>query len=299
MTKTIPTGVLLRATLEGGAARVLLCDTTDMAQAAREIHNASNVCTAALGRGISAAALLAAAREERREDDDCAITMTFKGNGPAGTMVIVANGPKIKAYIDHPNITLPLRQEGKLDVGGAIGHEGRLTVVRDLGLKEPYIGQTALVSGEIAEDVAAYCAYSEQQPTLLALGVLVNDRVLSSGGLMVQPLPGCDEALLSQLELRAPVFQDISQHLLETPAEDLLPMLFRGLSPEILSKEPLMYQCDCSRERMEKALISLGREELDDLIKTEHGAEMTCHFCRAQHTFTEVDLCRLLQEATH
>lgn len=290
-----PTGMgrLLRGILGGGQVRALLCDTTAMAQAAREVHEASNVTTAALGRAISAAALLTASAEEETN----ALTMTFKGNGPAGALVVVAHGRRLKAYIDHPGVTLPLRADGKLDVGSAIGHEGRLTVVRDLGLKEPYVGHASLVSGEIAEDVAEYCTQSEQQPTLCALGVLVGDRVIASAGMLVQPLPGCDDSLIQALEMRAPVYGDISAHLLEMPLETLFAEFFRDLQPEILGIEGLSYACDCSRERMERVLLSLGREELTDMIETQHGAEISCNFCRARHTFTEAELRALLEQA--
>lgn len=291
--KTMAMGRLLRGVLMGGQARVLLCDTKAMAQAARETHQASNVCTAAMGRAISAVAMLTAAAEEPANS----LTMTIKGDGPAGSLVTVAHGPILKAYIDHPQVDLPLRTDGKLDVGGALGKNGRLTVVRDLGLREPYIGQTPLQSGEVAEDVAYYCTMSEQQPTLCALGVLVGDVVLSSGGLMVQPLPGCEESTLQALELRAPIYADLSAHLLEESPEALFESFFRGLEPELLADENLMYACDCSRERMEKVLISLGQEELDDMIAKDHGAELTCNFCRTQHRFTEQELCTLLAEA--
>lgn len=292
--QTIATGRLLRGVLKGGQARVLLCDTRSMTQAARETHQASNVCTAALGRGISAAAMLAAAAEEATNS----LTMTIKGNGPAGALVTVVRGGAIKAYIDRPQVELPLRADGKLDVGGAIGHEGQMTVVRDLGMREPYIGQTPLQSGEIGEDVAYYCTMSEQLPTLCAVGVLVASEVLSSGGLIVQALPGCEEEVLSALELRAPIFADISTHLLESTPEALFMDFFRGLDPEILADEVLTYACDCTRDRMEKVLISLGREELTDMIEKEHGAEITCHFCRTSHQFTEDELRTLLAQAS-
>lgn len=291
---TMAMGRMLRGMLKGGQARVLLCDTKDMTQAARETHQASNVCTAALGRAISATAMLTAATEEETNR----LTMTIKGDGPAGTLVSVAHGHRIKAYIDHPLIELPLKPDGKLDVGGAIGRNGRLTLVRDLGMREPYVGQVPLQSGEIAEDIAYYCTMSEQQPTLCALGVLIAEDVLASGGVLVQPLPGCEEEVLSSLELRAPVFADISAHLRETPPEKLFMDFFRGLEPEILADEVLTYVCDCSRERMEKVLISLGRQELEDMISKDHGAEITCNFCRERHIFDERALRTLLTQAS-
>lgn len=293
MEKKIAMGRLLRGVLQGGLARVLLCDTTAMAQLSREQHGASNVCTAALGRGISAAALLTAAAEKEAGS----LTLTLKGGGPAGALVVSGHGRRIKAYVDHPDTALPLRSDGKLDVGGALGKDGLLTVVRDLGLREPYIGQSPLQSGEVAEDVAHYCLMSEQQPTLCALGVLVKETVLSSAGLLVQPLPGCGEETLSALEIRSPVYADISAHLLEMPLETLFEAFFRGLAPEILAIEGLTYACDCTRERMERVLLSLGRAELEDMIRTQRGAEITCHFCQTRHTFTEDELRALLNQA--
>lgn len=290
----IPMGRIMRGILMDGQARVLLCDTTVMAGAARRIHHASNVCTAALGRGISAAALLTASTEEQTSS----LTMTIKGDGPAGALVVVAHGFQIKAYIDHPRVQLPLRTDQKLDVGGAIGPEGRITVIRDMGLKEPYIGHCSLVSGEIGEDVASYCVTSEQQPTLCSLGVLVGeDEVLSSGGLLVQPLPGCSEEVLSALELRSPIFADISAHLLEHSIEELHELFFRGLKPEILSVEALSYACDCSRVKMEQVLLSLGRKDLEDMIQKDHGAEISCVFCHERHRFSEEALQHLLAHA--
>lgn len=289
----VPMGRLLRGTLCHGEARVLMCDTTLLAEAARTIHSASNVCAAALGRGISGVALLTAAAEDAANS----ITMTLNGGGPAGALVVVAHGRRLKAYIDHPGISLPLRGDGKLDVGGALGSEGRITVIRDMGLRDPYIGQCAVRSGEVAEDIAYYCTVSEQQPTLCALGVLVSDEVLSSAGLLVQPLPGCGEETLSQLELRAPVFSDVSAHLLEKPLEPLFEDFFRGLSPEVLAIEALSLSCDCTREKMERVLLSVGREELLDMIETQHGAEITCNFCQTRHTFSEGELMRLLERA--
>lgn len=290
----VPMGRILLGILMDGQARVLLCDTTAMAGAARRIHHASNVCAAALGRAISATALLTASTEEQTNS----LTMTIKGNGPAGTLVSVAHGFRMKAYIDHPQVQLPLRADHKLDVGGAIGSEGRITVIRDMGLKEPYIGHCNLVSGEIGEDVASYCVTSEQIPTLCALGVLVGeDEVLSSAGLLVQSLPGCTEEVLSALELRSPIFRDISAHLLEHSIEELHEMFFRGLKPEILSVEALTYACDCSRAKMEKVLLSLGRNDLEDMIQKDHGAEISCMFCHERHQFTEEALQLLLSQA--
>lgn len=291
---TLPMGKLLRGTLYGGQVRVLMCDVTLLADAARRIHGASAVTTAAMGRGIAGVALLTASAE----DETGSITMTIKGDGPAGALVVVAHGRRLKAYIDHPEVDLPIRADGKLDVSGAMGSQGRMTVIRDMGLREPYIGQCKMQSGEIAEDIAYYCTVSEQQPTLCALGVLVGpEGVLTAGGLLVQPLPGCDEELLSQIELRAPIFGDISAHLLESPVETLFERFFEGLEPEKLAVEALTLACDCSREKMERVLISLGADELTDMINEQHGAEITCNFCATAHRFSEAELSQLLASA--
>lgn len=287
-------GRLLRGTLMGGQVRVLMCETTAMAELCRQTHEASNVCAAALGRGVSAAALLTASAD----DPETNLTLTLKGGGPAGALVVAAHGRHLKAYVDDPHVELPLKANGKLDVGGALGKDGMLTVVRDLGMKEPYVGQCRLQSGEVAEDVAFYCVTSEQQPTLCALGVLVHEgKVVSSGGVLIQPLPGCQEETLQALELRSMLFGDISAQLLACPMEDFFDACFRGLEPEKLEVEALCYTCDCSRARMEKVLISLGREELEDMIENDGGAEITCNFCREHHRFTADELRALLRAA--
>lgn len=288
-------GRLLRGTLRNGQVRVLMCDTTNMAELCRMTHEPSNVCAAALGRGISAAALLTASADD---PDSTNLTMTIKGGGPAGALVVVAHGRRLKAYIDHPQVELPLKANGKLDVGGALGKDGMITVVRDLGMREPYVGQCELQSGEIGEDVAYYCVVSEQQPTLCALGVLVNEgRVISSGGVLVQPLPGCEEETLAELETRSMFFGDISAQLLAQPMEDFFKACFDGMEPETLDVEGLTYTCDCSRERMERALISIGQNDLQEIIDDDQGAELVCNFCHEKHQFTTEELKALLAQA--
>lgn len=288
-------GKLLRGTLMHGQVRVLMCDTTAMAELCRQTHAASNVCAAALGRAISAAAMLAAAADAPETN----LTMTIKGGGPAGALVAVAHGRNIKAYVDNPQTVLPRKENGKLDVGGALGRDGLFTVVRDLGLKEPYVGQCKLQSGEVGEDVAYYCVVSEQQPTLCAVGVLVHEgRVISSGGVLIQPLPGCQEETLQALELRSMLFGDISAQLLAEPVENFFQACFRGLEAQVLAVEPLCYTCDCTRARMQKVLVSLGKEELLDMIEKDGGAEIVCNFCHERHQFSADELSALLAAAT-
>ena len=286
---------MLRLSLMGGQARVMMCETTAMCQRAADVHASTPVCTAAMGRLMTATAFLGV----MMKGDNESVTVTVKGGGPMGTLVAVANHGDLKVCADNPQVELPLREDGKLDVGGAVGHSGRMSVVKDLGLREPYIGQCELVSGEMGMDFANYFTVSEQQPSLVSVGVLVNgDVVLKAGGLLIQPLPGCEEAVLEQLELRSPMFASISREMTYAPKEQLIEDWFRGLEPELLERTPLSYRCGCSRARMEKALISLGRKELQNLIDEDRGAELGCHFCHSRYAFTTDELKDLLQRAS-
>lgn len=286
---------MLRLSLMGGQARVMMCETTAMCQQAADLHASTPVCTAAMGRLMTATAFLGV----MMKGDNESVTVTVKGGGPMGTLVAVANHGDLKVCADNPQVELPLREDGKLDVGGAVGHSGRMSVVKDLGLREPYIGQCELVSGEMGMDFANYFTVSEQQPSLVSVGVLVNgDVVLKAGGLLIQPLPGCEESVLEQLELRSPMFASISREMTYAPKEQLIEDWVRGLEPELLERTPLRYRCGCSRERMEKALISLGRKELQTLIDEDKGAELGCHFCHSRYAFTTDELKDLLQRAS-
>lgn len=285
---------LLRLTLMGGQARVFLCDTTEMAQQARDIHNASNTCSAALGRIIAAAAIMGA--NLKSEGDR--ITLTINGGGPAGPLCAVA-GPDgvVKATVEHPEVELALKENGKLDVGGVVGKDGQLTVMRSFGFGEPYVGRVALVSGEIAEDMAMYYLESEQTPSLCALGTLVGEEILSAGGILIQAMPGCSDELLDALEIRAELFGAISQMLQEMTLEEIVSGCFRGLEPEILEEVPLKLQCDCSREYIERVLLSMGKDEINDIIEQQNGCEVSCHFCRKHYAFTGDELRELVEQA--
>ena len=284
---------MLHITLMGGQAKVLMCRTTAMARKAADIHCPSSTALAAMSRTMTATAMLGV----MMKDDNASVTVA--GDGPLGKMTAVAHGGKVKISAAHPEADLPLKKDGHLDVGGLVGHHGRLTVIKDLGLKEPYVGQSQLVSGELGEDFARYFTVSEQQPSLVALGCLVHERYcLSAGGVLVQAMPGCSEELLEQLELRSVFFTAISREVADVPLEELAKAWFDGLEMRILQREPVSCQCDCSREKMEKALIALGRKELRQMIDEDGGAELTCHFCRAAHHFTRQDLTDLLERAT-
>ena len=286
---------MLHITLMGGQAKVLLCRTTAMARKAADIHRPSSTALAAMSRCMTATAMLGV----MMKDDNASVTVTVAGDGPLGKMTAVAHGGKVKVSAHHPEADLPLKPDGHLDVGGLVGHTGRLTVIKDLGLKEPYIGQSQLASGELGEDFARYFTVSEQQPSLVALGCLAHEGYcLSAGGVLVQAMPGCTEELLQQLELRSVFFTAISREVADVPLEDLARAWFDGLDMELLQREPVSYQCDCSREKMEKALIALGRDELQKLIDEDGKAELTCHFCRTAHFFTRQQLQDLLERAT-
>lgn len=289
-------GRLLRLTLKGGEARVFLCDTTGMTQLARDIHHASNTVSAALGRMISATAMMGV----NLKSDGDRITCTINGGGPAGPMCAVA-GPdgKVKVTIEHPEVELKLKPNGKLDVGGVLGKDGQLTVMRSFGFGEPYLGRVNLVSGEVAEDFAMYYLESEQTPTLCALGALVGEDVQASGGILIQAMPECSDALIDQLEIRAELFGSISQLLSEMSLEEIVENCFRGLEPEILESMPLSLVCDCSREKIEQVILSMGEKEIRDLIREQNGCEVSCHFCRKHYSFTGEELETLIREGTN
>jgi len=285
---------LLRMTLKGGEARVFLCDTTETAQRARDIHHASNTCTAAMGRMLAAVSIMGVGLKS----DGDRVTVTINGGGPAGPLCAIA-GPNgtVKVSIEHPEVELQLKKNGKLDVGGAIGKDGQLTVMRSFGYGEPYVGRVNLVSGEIAEDFAMYYLESEQIPTLCALGTLVGEQVISAGGILIQAMPGCSEELLDALEVRAELFGAISQLLEEMTLEELAYACFRDLEPEVLEEIPLSLTCDCSREYIERVLLSMGEKEIREMIAVQNGCEVTCHFCRTSYAFTGEELEQLLAQA--
>ncbi len=289
------TDQMLHITLMDGMVRGLLLTATRTVADGAAIHNTSPVATAALGRALMGTAMMGA----MLKSEEASVTVTIDGGGPLGHVVCVADRDSVRGYVDVPYVEMPLKPNGKLDVGRAVGGAGRMTVVRDMGMKSPYVGQVPLISGEIAEDFANYYVTSEQTPTLQSLGVLVSgDVVLSAGGVLLQPLPGCPDSVIDQLELRSPLMADVSRELCHEPMESLMEKWFDGLKPVVLERHALRYRCDCSRRRMEKALIALGRDELTHMIQDEQeGAELTCHFCKKTERFTQQDLLRLLNQA--
>ncbi len=278
-----------------GNVRIALAQTTMAAEEASRIHNATPVAAAAMGRTLTMALLLASELK-----GDGSVSVSVAGGGPIGKVIAVARPDgAVKVYCSNPSVDLPPRPDGKLDVGGAVGRQGKLAVVKDLGMREPYIGQVNLVTGEIGEDFALYLAASEQQPSLAALGVLVSQQgpVLSAGGIVVQPLPGCPEETLSHLELIAPTLGDISRRLLDEGPDGVIQSTFRGMDPKRIGEMPVELKCDCSRDRIERALISLGGNELADMIQEEGNAEVRCHFCARAYDFTAEELGELRDQA--
>ena len=285
---------MLHFTLMDGQARGLLCRTTRLSAEAARIHHPSNTACAAMSRLMSGTLMLSAVMKNPTDS----VTVTIAGNGPLGKMTAVGMQNAVKVTAEYPQADVPPRADGHLDVGTLVGKHGRLSVVKDLGMDRPYVGQVNLISGEIAEDFAQYYTASEQVPSLVALGARVYEgEPLSTGGILVQTLPGCSEETLNQLELRSMLFADISRELADQPLDRLIDLWFDGLSPVIVQREPLVYRCDCSRERMERALAALGRQELEDILKTDGYATLTCHFCRKARVFSEDDIRRLLEEA--
>ena len=286
---------LYHISLMGGQARAFLIESTQMVQRAKDIHGLSRTATAALGRTITAAAMMGAMLKGENES----VTTQIKGGGPIGTVLAVAHSDcTVKGYVDNPAVDLP-RVGKKLPVGPAVGTDGKLTVIKDMRMREPYVGQVNLVSGEIAEDFAMYFTASEQTPSLVSLGVLVSDeRVEAAGGLIIQMMPGASEAAIQSVEYSAGMFMDISATMKEYHLKGSVQQLLLHLEPEILETRMPRFACDCSRERIERMLITLGAEELEDMIATQHGAQVDCHFCNKRYEFNEEELKMLLAAAT-
>lgn len=287
-----------------GSYRVYLSVSTEMVETACRIHNCTPLAAAALGRTITGTAMMGLMLKSESDR----LTVQFKGDGPAREILATANANgEVKGYIADPSVNLPLKANGKLDVGGAVKGlgTGSLTVIKDLGLKEPYVGRIELVSGEIAEDLTQYYLSSEQQPSSVALGVRMapNGSVGAAGGMFIQVLPQADDECLTQLE-ETLFYMDAFTLLVQDAGGDvhqLLHLIFDRMPekyrPEVLEERNISWHCDCSRERMEKALISIGKKDLCELIAEDRGAELTCQFCRKAYRFAEEELMTLLKEA--
>ena len=280
---------VIRATAADGQIRAFAATTRELVETAREKHGTSPVMTAALGRLLTAAAILGT--QLKGEEDR--LTLKIKGDGPAGAVYAVANSQgEVKGFAENPQVLLHARADGKLDVGGAIG-KGELTLIRDLGLKEPYVGTCELVSGEIAQDLTYYFAVSEQTPSSVSLGVLMNknNTVAQAGGFMLQLMPGISDEIAAKLEKRILEAPSITAMLSEgLDPEEILNRLLEGFQPVILEKSSAVFRCSCSREKMEDVLIGLGRHELLDLMVKQETVEVHCDFCNTYYRFSRPEL---------
>ncbi|MHB8170036.1 MAG: Hsp33 family molecular chaperone HslO [Thermincolia bacterium] len=287
---------LIRAIAADGSIRAFAATTTNLIEEARNRHDTFPTATAALGRTLTAALLMGITLK-----GDETLTLRIFGNGPLGGVIAQADAQgKVRGYVQEPYTHLPSNPQGKLDVGGAVGKEGFLYVTRDTGLKEPYTGTVPLVSGEIAEDIAHYYVTSEQIPTVVALGVLVDtdNHVLAAGGYIIQLMPGAGEDVISALEQNLKGATPVSALVeLGYSPEKILDEVLKGFDVNVLESKEVSFTCTCSKERLEKVLISLGEKELEHMIQDQGGAELVCHLCGDMYEFSRVELEKLLADA--
>lgn len=283
---------MVRATAANAQIRAFACTTRDTVEAARKAHNTSPVMTAALGRLLSAGAMMG---WMLKADDDL-ITLKIQGDGPGQGLTVTADSHgNVKGYAWVPDVIVPAKPNGKLDVSGALGN-GILSVVRDMGLKDPYVGQVALQTGEIAEDLTYYFAASEQVPSSVGLGVLMNrdNTVAQAGGFIVQLMPFASDEVIEKLEENLKNVTSVTSLLTEGKSpEELLSVVLDGLEMEVVDSHPVQFSCNCHREKIEKVLISLGKKEIKDMIDDGKPIEVNCHFCNKNYTFSIEELKKL------
>lgn len=284
---------LMRLTLNGGEARVLMCRTTRMAQEACDIHQASDTAACAMGRLLSVSAMMGGLIKERKGR----LTVSVSGDGAGGKMSCCAQDGRLKIACQNPQAELPNNSRGNLDVAGFVGKQGQIVVVKDFDAGEPYTSISAIQSGELGDDFAHYFTFSEQVPSIVALGCLNQDGVvLSAGGILIQALPGCSEKTIQMLEDRIPFYSGISREIYDRPLRGLAEAWFRGLDPVFLGEDLLGLQCDCSALKMQSALLALGRDELMKMADKGEKAEMTCHYCRETRCFSPETLRELAEK---
>jgi molecular chaperone Hsp33 len=271
---------IIRAVSKDGFIQIAAVSTKELTERARQIHKTLPVVTAALGRTMAATSMLG----NMLKDPKASVTVRINGGGPVGSIIAVSdNEGNVRGYAQNPHVDLPKKENGKLDVGGAVGTDGMLTVIRDLNMREPYIGSAQLISGEIAEDFTAYFASSEQTPTACGLGVLVDtdQSVIAAGGYIVTLLPGAPEELLDALERNIADTGAVTSVLSDGNAEELIRRVLRGFSPEILERSPVEYRCYCSRERVIEAISSIHENDIREMEEKGEPLEVTCQFCDA------------------
>ena len=287
---------MIRATAADGQILAFAAVTSEMVEEARRRHHMSPVASAALGRTMTAAAMMGWQLKTKTDT----LTIQVDGDGPLERIVAVANNQgEIKGYVHHPEVELPLNAKGKLDVGGAVGL-GVMSIIHDIGMKEPYIGRTHLVSSEIAEDLAYYYTASEQIPSAVSLGVLVrkDQSIWTSGGFILQMMPGASDETAEALQEIVTDFMPVTEYLAmgHTP-EELLDVLLSDFGYHILEKQEIRFHCDCDRDRVTRALLSVGREELESMIEEGEPIEMSCHYCGEKYIFQIDEIKKLLEEA--
>ena len=288
---------LIRGTAEAGQLRFFIGETTNMVEKARKIHHTSPVSSAALGRLLTASSMMGWMMKAKKDK----LTLQVKGNGDISHIVSVSDSEgKTKGYITNTKAPFKLNKNGKLDVGGAVG-SGQLLVIQDFGLKEPYIGQSDLVSGEIAEDIAAYFMYSKQEPSVVSLGVFVEKdyKIGAAGGFIIQPMPDCNPFLIDILEDYVKKLDSVTD-IVKASDGDIKKMAEIILEPfqfEILEEKEVEYSCDCSRKKVERAVISLGKSEITKMIEEDGQAEVNCQFCNTNYVINKEGLKKLLDEA--
>ena len=287
---------IIKALAHNGKISITCANTTKLIEEARKIHDLSPVATAAFGRLLTIASIMGNEMKSTKDK----LTIQIKGNGPIGTMLVTANNiPQVKGYVGDAHVDLPLNEFGKLDVGEAVGHEGYINVIKDIGLKEPYIGVSPLVSGEIAEDFANYFVNSEQRQSAVALGVLVDrNGVKSAGGYLITPMPDATEEEISKVEQAIFKAGAMSKMLDENLSlEEIAKKVTGDENIEILEDNITPeYKCDCSKEHMKDALISIGKKDLEEILKEDGKAELMCHFCNKKYTFTKEELEEMIEE---
>ncbi|MGL5354228.1 MAG: Hsp33 family molecular chaperone HslO [Clostridium sp.] len=286
---------IIIATAKDGMVRIIAGVTTNLVNEASEIHNCSPVAAAAFGRMLTAGALLGSTLKSEKE----VMTLKVNGNGEAkGITVTTYEGGKVKGFVGNPEFTLPLKENGKLDVSGYVGTEGEFIVIKDLGLKDPYVGHVPLISGELAEDLAYYFTVSEQTPSAVSLGVLVDkdNSIKSAGGFIIQMLPDADELLADMITYRLEEVPAITTMLAEGKTlEEIIGYIFEGMDLKILEETTPSFTCNCSRDKVEKALISIGKKDLTEIYEEGKEEELKCHFCNTAYKFTNDDIGNLLK----
>ena len=287
---------ITRAMTRCGSARILIINSTEMVNDAIDIHHLSPTCAAALGRTLTAASVIGVMLKNKTDS----ATLTFDGDGVCGKLIATSDYyGNVKGCAENPTADLPVNAKGKLDVAGAVG-TGNMYIIRDCGEGEPYVGMIPIVSGEIAEDITEYYAKSEQIPTVCALGVLVGTdyKAIGAGGVMIQLLPGAEDEFIDRLSERVPLLSNVSHMFSEGKSNtELLSEIMGDIEIDIFDEIDCSYHCDCSSERVEKALVSLGKKELEDIINDGKPIDVGCQFCGKKYTFTTEDMKKLYERA--